>query len=45
MSPATRVGRRKEPIEGYVSKNYDKKNSGRKGLIENNYFIDDDKVK
>ena len=28
------VGRRKEPILGYVSKNYEKKNSGTKGLTE-----------
>ena len=27
------VGRRKEPILGYVPKNYVKKNSGSKGLI------------
>ena len=27
------VGRRKEPILGYVSKNYAKNNSGSKGLI------------
>ena len=27
------VGRRKEPILGYVSKNYEKKNPGTNGLI------------
>ena len=38
------VGRRKEPIVGYVPKNDEKKNSGGKGLIEsilfrNNYWF------
>ena len=28
------VGRRKKPILGYVSKNYEKKNSGTKGLMK-----------
>ena len=32
------VGRRKEPILGYVPKNDEKKNSGGKGLIKLNHF-------
>ena len=33
------VGRRKEPILGYVSKNYERKNSGSKGLKGEEKFL------
>ena len=34
-----KVRRRKEPILGYVSKNYEKKNSGSKGLIVYGHYL------
>ena len=38
LTMSQRVCRRKEPILGYVPKNYEKKNSGSKGLIESVEF-------